>query len=177
VIPVDEGAEVRLVAYCELEAGISQDDLRRHLAEWVPEYMIPGAFATVDSLPLTPSGKVDRLALAQIDSTAAGGAAEYVAPRTAVEEAVAGTWADVLRLEQVSVEADFFALGGHSLLATQVVAQVRTDFAIELPLHSLFMYPTVATLSAEIVSLMGAANQDETAKLLEEFEGLAEETG
>jgi acyl carrier protein len=77
-------------------------------------------------------------------------------------------------MEKVSIEADFFALGGHSLLATQVVAQVRTDFAIDLPLHSLFMYPTIATLSAEIVNLMSTADDDETAKLLAE---VAEETG
>jgi acyl carrier protein len=101
----------------------------------------------------------------------------YVAPRTAVEEAVAEIWADVLGVERVSVEADFFALGGHSLLATQVVAQVRTEFAIDLPLHSLFMYPTVASLSAEIITLMSAAEQDEAAKLLAELEGVAEEAG
>ncbi len=103
-------------------------------------------------------------------AAAGAGTARYVAPRTAVEEAVAAIWADVLGLERVSVEADFFALGGHSLLATQVVAQVRTDFAIELPLHSLFMYPTVAALSDEIVSLMGAADDGDAATLLAELE-------
>ena len=81
----------------------------------------------------------------------------------------------MLSLDRVSVEADFFALGGHSLLATQVVAQVRTDFAIELPLHSLFMCPTVALLSAEIMTHMGDAEHDETAKLLAELEQLSEE--
>ena len=81
----------------------------------------------------------------------------------------------MLGLERVGVEDDFFALGGHSLLATQVVAQVRSDFAIELPLHSLFMCPTVALLSEEIVALMGAAEHDETADLLAELEGLSDE--
>ncbi len=176
VVPVeDAGGDVRLVAYYELGSPIEQDDLRRHVAEWVPDFMIPSAFVVLDALPLTASGKVDRLALPALADAAPGMDGEYVAPRSAVEEAVAAIWADVLGLERVSVEADFFALGGHSLLATQVVAQVRTDFAIELPLHSLFMYPTVASLSEEIAGLMGAAEQDETAKLLEELEGLSDE--
>jgi acyl carrier protein len=139
--------------------------------------MIPSAFAAVDALPLTPSGKVDRVALAEREVAGPSDDSAYVAPRTAVEEAVAEIWADVLGVERVSVEADFFALGGHSLLATQVVAQVRTEFAIDLPLHSLFMYPTVASLSAEIITLMSAAEQDEAAKLLAELEGVAEEAG
>jgi acyl carrier protein len=137
--------------------------------------MVPSAFVMLDTLPLTPSGKVDRLALPDLAQPASGVEEEYVAPRTPVEEAVAAIWADVLGVERVSVEADFFALGGHSLLATQVVAQVRTDFAIELPLHSLFMCPTVALLSEEIVGLLGAAEQDETASLLAELEGLSDE--
>jgi acyl-coenzyme A synthetase/AMP-(fatty) acid ligase/acyl carrier protein len=167
VVAVGEGEDVRLVAYCELRPGTTEEELRRHLAEWVPGYMVPSAFVTVEALPLTSSGKVDRVALAERELAAPGDEAEYVAPRTAVEEAVAAIWADVLGLGRVSVDADFFVLGGHSLLATQVVAQVRTDFAIELPLHSLFLYPTVAALSAEIVALMSA----------EELEGALEETG
>ena len=176
VVPVEETAgDIRLVAYCELGSPATADDLRRHVAEWVPEFMIPSAFVTLDALPLTDSGKVDRLALPELADAAPGEDGDYVAPRSAVEEAVAAIWADVLGLERVSVEADFFALGGHSLLATQVVAQVRTDFAIELPLHSLFVCPTVALLSTEIVGLMGTADNDETAKLLDELENLSDE--
>jgi acyl carrier protein len=171
----DAHGDIRLVAYCAVGGAPSVDLLREHVAEWVPDYMVPATLVLLESLPLTPSGKVDRLALPDPGEAAVAGGGEYVAPRTAVEEAVAAIWADVLGLEQVSVEADFFQLGGHSLLATQVVAQVRTDFAIELPLHSLFMAPTVARLSAEIVGLMGAADDDETAKLLEELENLSEE--
>ncbi len=176
VVPMEESAgDIRLVAYCELREPTTADDLRGHIAEWVPDYMIPSAFVMLDALPLTPSGKVDRLALPDIAAAGPREDGDYVAPRSAVEEAVAAIWADVLRLEQVSVNADFFAIGGHSLLATQVVAQVRTDFAIDLPLHSLFVSPTVALLSSEIVTLMGAADQVETAKLLDELEDLSDE--
>src|SRR5579884_934277 len=135
--------------------------------------MIPAAIVKLDALPMTPSGKVDRLALP--DPEQQGEQAGYVAPRTPVEQALAEVWAHVLGVERVSVEDDFFALGGHSLLATQVVAQVRSDFAVELPLHSLFTYPTVASLAEELVRLMGSAEDEETARLMAELESLSEE--
>lgn len=177
VVATEEApGDTRLVAYCAVGGAITADELRQHLAEWVPGYMIPSAFFTLDALPLTPSGKVDRLALPDLSVAIAAGADDaYVAPRTALEETVAKIWANVLGLERVGVEDDFFALGGHSLLATQVVAQVRTDLAVDLPLHSLFTSPTVASLSEEIVALMGAAEGDETAKLVAELEGLSDE--
>jgi acyl carrier protein len=134
--------------------------------------MLPAAIVTLESLPVTPSGKIDRLALPDPDETAATPA--YLAPRTPVEEALVEIWSHVLGLAQVGVQDDFFALGGHSLLATQVVAQVRSDFAVELPLHSLFTYPTVASLATEIVTLMGDSDED-TATLMAELEGLSDE--
>jgi acyl carrier protein len=137
--------------------------------------MVPAAFVELDSLPRTPSGKVDRLALPSPEAATAAVADAYVAPRTPVEEAVAAIWADVLGLERIGVEDDFFALGGHSLLATQIVAQVRSDFSINLPLHALFSSPTVASLSAQIVELMGETSGDETEQLLAELEGLSDD--
>jgi acyl carrier protein len=133
--------------------------------------MLPSAIVTLDTLPRTPSGKVDRLAL---PDPAQAVESEYVAPHSPLEETVAAIWADVLGVEKVGVEDDFFALGGHSLLATQVVAQVRSDFAVELPLHSLFTCPTVKSLSAEIMRLMGD-DDEETAELLKQLEGLSDE--
>ena len=138
--------------------------------------MIPSVFVLLDALPRTASGKVDRLALPSPDSVADVSVdTSYVAPRTPVEETVAAIWADVLGLDRVGVEDDFFALGGHSLLATQIVAQIRTDLSINLPLHALFGSPTVATLSLQIVELMGEAPGHGTERLLAELEGLSEE--
>jgi acyl carrier protein len=128
----------------------------------------------VDALPRTPSGKIDKRALPEPDLKETQ-SAEYAAPRTPVEEAVAGIWAEVLGLSHVGVEDDFFALGGHSLLATRVVAQMRSDFAVDLPLHSLFTCPTVASLAEEIVRIMGAAEADETARLVAELEGMSDD--
>ena len=124
--------------------------------------------------PRTPSGKVDRLSLPAPED-AGSGATAYVAPRTPTEEAVAAIWASVLGVEKVGVEDDFFAIGGHSLLATQIVAQVRSDFSINLPLHALFSSPTVASLSQQIVELLGESGDSETEELLAQLEGLSDE--
>jgi acyl-coenzyme A synthetase/AMP-(fatty) acid ligase/acyl carrier protein len=166
--------DARLVAYCALDGTVSQEDLRIHLTEWLPEYMLPSAIAVLDGLPRTPSGKVDRQALPDPD-TLAQDDAEYVGPRTPLEEAIVEIWSQVLDLPRVGIEDDFFSLGGHSLLATQVVAQVRSNFAVELPLHSLFTYPTAASLANEIMQMMGASEEEETAKLMAELEGLSDE--
>jgi amino acid adenylation domain-containing protein len=166
--------DLRLVAYCTVDGALDGDELRVHLADWLPEFMMPGAIVIVEEFPRTPSGKIDRLALPDPDLAGAQ-STEYVAPRTPLEEAVAAIWAQVLGVPQVGVEDDFFALGGHSLLATQVVAQVRSDFAVDLPLHSLFTCPTIASLAAEIVRMMGDSEMDETAKLMTELEGMSDE--
>jgi amino acid adenylation domain-containing protein len=166
--------DLRLVAYCMVDGVLDQDQLRVHLADWLPEFMLPGAIVIVDELPRTPSGKIDKLLLPDPDLTSTQ-SAEYIAPRTPLEEAVAAIWAQVLGVPRVGVKDDFFALGGHSLLATQVVAQVRSDFAVDLPLHSLFTCPTVASLAAEIVNMMGDSEVDETARLMAELEGMSDE--
>ncbi|HEX2187619.1 MAG TPA: amino acid adenylation domain-containing protein, partial [Longimicrobiaceae bacterium] len=144
----------RLVAYVVAQEGaeVSAAELRAHVAARLPEYMVPGAFVRLDQLPLSVSGKVDRRALPAPEWSAEG----YVAPRTATEEVLAGIWAEVLRVEQVSAEANFFALGGHSLLATQVVARTRQAFGIELPLRTLFEAQSVAALAGRVDALRSA---------------------
>ena len=167
----------RLVAYVGADGVVadrpSTDELAAHTAGWVPEFMVPSAIVVLDSLPRTPSGKIDIQSLPDPSDTAAP-AEEFVAPRSPMEEAVAGIWTRVLGVPEIGVKDDFFSLGGHSLLATQVVAHIRTDFAIDLPLHSLFTHPTVETLTAEIVRTMGDSEGDATAALLAELEGLSE---
>jgi amino acid adenylation domain-containing protein len=167
--------EPQLVAYVVLRESAETAELERHLADWVPEYMLPSAIVVLDALPQTPSGKVDRLALPEPELAAAGSSGSYVGPRTPMEEAVVEIWSRVLGVDRISVDGDFFELGGHSLLVTQVVAQVRSDFAIELPLHSIFVYPTVELFTAEIVRIMGESEEDETAKLLAELKSLSDE--
>jgi len=143
----------RLVAYlvAREKSPPTLSGLREFLRAKLPEYMVPSAFVFLDSLPLTPNGKVDRRALPELDQSHSKlEAAAYVAPRTPVEEVLAGIWVRVLGVERVGMGENFFELGGHSLLATQVISQVREVFSIELPLRRLFETPTVAGLAEGI---------------------------
>ncbi|MEW5927747.1 MAG: non-ribosomal peptide synthase/polyketide synthase [Gemmatimonadota bacterium] len=156
VVREDAPGERRIVAYVvpadgDVSAAVDAAGLRAHLKGHVPEYMLPSALVVLEALPLTGSGKVDRRALPAPDS--AGGAREYVAPRTPAEEVLAGIWGEVLHAERVGAEDDFFALGGHSLLATRVVSRVREAFGVELPLRALFEAPTVEGAAARIEAL------------------------
>ncbi|WP_240360970.1 condensation domain-containing protein, partial [Pyxidicoccus caerfyrddinensis] len=110
---------------------------------------VPSAFAVLQALPLTSSGKVDRKALT---APQASSSSEFVAPRTPTEEILASLWAALLRVEKVGAEDDFFALGGHSLLATQLISRVRSSLGVELPLRAFFEAPTVAALASRIES-------------------------
>src|SRR6185369_14783161 len=148
----------QLVGYVVTAAGstVTSSELRAHLEQRLPEYMIPAAFVTLEQWPLTVNGKLDRKALPEPDGSRPSLEREYVAPRTAVEEVLAGIWSDVLRVEQIGVHDNFFELGGHSLLATQVVSRVREAFRVELPLSELFEGATLAALATVIeASLRG----------------------
>jgi acyl carrier protein len=137
----------RLVAYVVAAEGAEADSarLRAHAAERLPDYMVPSAFVLLEELPLTPNGKVDRKALPEPEGRGAG--AEYVAPRTPVEELLAGIWAEVLGVERVGVNDNFFELGGHSLLAIQVTTRIRELLGVEVPLRALFESPTIDRLA------------------------------
>jgi amino acid adenylation domain-containing protein/non-ribosomal peptide synthase protein (TIGR01720 family) len=150
----DTLGDKRLVAYVVAHQDCTPiiSELRQFLKAKLPEYMIPNAFVMLESLPLTPSGKVDRLALPtpELQSTNSD---EYVAPRNPIEEMLAQIWAQVLTVELVGIDDNFFELGGHSLLATQVVSRIRTTFNVELPLRELFAKATVTELARSIQQL------------------------
>jgi amino acid adenylation domain-containing protein len=152
VVREDETGDRRLVAY--VTGDVEAAGLREHLRESLPEYMVPSAFVFLDALPLTPNGKLDRKALPAPELAPADD--RYVAPRTPVEEVLAGIWAEVLRLERVGANDNFFELGGHSLLVTRVVSRVRELFGVEVPLRALFEGPTVAELSGRVEEMRRA---------------------
>ena len=162
----DEAGENRLVAYLVLApaAQLTNAELRDYLRAHLPEYMVPGVFVVLDSLPLTSNGKVDRDMLPAPSTLNILRNEPAIPARTLVEQRVTEILASLLHLEQVGANDNFFLLGGHSLLGTQVIARVRDAFAIDLSLRSLFDAPTVAALSGEIERL-----------LLEKLEAMSEE--
>ena len=152
VVVADEtDADKRLIAYVVLRgsAKLRVDDLVAHLRERVADYMIPGAFVELAELPLLSGGKVDRRALPAPPEMVAR-AEEALSGLDAVEELLAGIWANLLRADIPSRRASFFELGGHSLLALQLVGYVRAAMGVELPLRTVFERPVLQDLAAEI---------------------------
>lgn len=136
--------------------------------------MTPAAFVFLETMPLSPNGKIDRRALPVPEVTAA--TEGYVAPRTSTEQMVANIWADLLGLERVGIHNNFFELGGHSLLATQVISRIREMFGIELPLSVLFEVADIAELAEIIVIKQFEGSDSQTLEhILAETEGLSDE--
>ncbi|WP_380284002.1 amino acid adenylation domain-containing protein [Kitasatospora purpeofusca] len=152
VVTLHESADGdrRLVAHCATAADPTPElalELRRFAAETLPGYMVPAAVVPLAALPLTGSGKVDRRALPAPDFTLfAGGRAA----RTAREELLCGLFGEVLGLDRVSIDDDFFALGGHSLLAMKLAGRVRSVLGAELGIRDVFEAPTVAGLAQRL---------------------------
>nr|QEO74481.1 condensation domain-containing protein [uncultured bacterium] len=148
----DTPGDKRLVAYVVPSPFeiFNASEVRAALVEKLPAYMVPTAFVVLDELPLTPSGKLNRRALPAPERGDTGGAAEYVAPRTEIEELLAGVWARLLKIERVGVHDDFFALGGHSVLATRMIAEVNKLFQVDVPLRAVFETPAMSSIAAEI---------------------------
>jgi amino acid adenylation domain-containing protein len=138
-----------IAAYLVGDAPV--DKVRAHMAGLLPEFMVPSKFLYLEAMPLTSTGKIDRLALADRKAVRQSSDEKpFVAPRTPVEKAVASIFAEVLELDRVAADDDFFHSGGHSLLATQVLARIWEMWKIELPARVLFESPTVARLAARI---------------------------
>uniref|UniRef100_A0AAU2V5U8 Amino acid adenylation domain-containing protein n=1 Tax=Streptomyces sp. NBC_00003 TaxID=2903608 RepID=A0AAU2V5U8_9ACTN len=138
----------QLVAYVvpTERGGVTAEELREAVAAGLPDFMVPSAFMVIDRLPLMPNGKLDRAALPEPEFTAG----VYRAPRTAAEQSLAELFAEVLGVERVGIDDNFFTLGGHSLLATRLISRVRTVLGAELPIKTVFAAPSVAELSAHL---------------------------
>jgi amino acid adenylation domain-containing protein len=153
----DTPGDRRLVAYAVAAHGHTASDwpaLKAALASRLPDYMVPAQLVWLDALPLTPNGKLDRRALPVPGEIASD--AEYVAPRTATEQALAEIWAEVLQLERVGLNDNFFVLGGHSLLAVQLASRVRGRLGVEVALTELFAHPMLGQF-ARVVERAGAS--------------------
>ena len=166
----------QLVAYSvpTMRPGPDVSELRTFLREKLPEYMIPTSFVTLAAMPLTATRKIDRKALPEPSTSRPRIATEYVEPKTTIEKGLAQIWADVLAIDEVGINDDFFALGGHSLAAFRVISRVVLVFQLQLPIHALFNSPTVAAMAAIIAAnTKQKANEEELRQLLKEIDSLA----
>ncbi len=156
----DIPGEKLLVAYVVPNGGsaASGEELKKYLQERLPGYMVPAAWVSLDELPLTPNGKVDRAALPEPDRSRVESRPSFLTPRTQIEEILAGIWERVLGLKRIGRDDNFFELGGYSLLATRIISRVRESFAVELPVRSIFEWPTLAELSERIEEAMGSGS-------------------
>ncbi|MER7134899.1 condensation domain-containing protein, partial [Streptosporangium saharense] len=150
VVREDRPGDRRLVAYVVGEVGAEQ--VREHVAARLPAYMVP-VVVTLDTLPVTANGKIDRRALPAPEL----GSTDGREPRTPREEILCGLFAEVLGVERVGVEDGFFDLGGHSLLATKLVSRIRTVLKTELPIRALFQNPDVARLERYLATEQAGA--------------------
>ena len=153
-VPRAEGAgisphPVRVPTYFSPAQFITS--LKNHLKTLLPEYMVPAAYVCLDRLPRTPNGKLDRKALPAPEADGYAAHA-YEAPQGEVETKLVGIWAEVLKIERIGRNNNFFDLGGHSLLATQVTSRIRQAFEVDLPLRNFLETPTVAGLARSIES-------------------------
>ncbi|MEH2216414.1 MAG: amino acid adenylation domain-containing protein [Nostoc sp.] len=145
----DIPGDKRLIAYIvpNQKLDLSVTTLKGFLQEKLPSYMVPAAFVILDSLPLTPNGKVDRRNLPACDRTRPDLEETFVAARNPIEKTLAVIWTELLGLERIGVNDNFFCLGGHSLIATQILSRVREVFQVELSFQQIFANPTIAGLA------------------------------
>ncbi len=142
----DNSKNKYLCAYIAGEAELNSKELREHLSNNLPEYMIPAYFIQLEQLPLTANGKVDRKALPDPDGNITTGA-EYVAPRNEIEEKLVNIWSEVLEIEKIGINDNFFELGGHSLKAINITAKISKELNVSVPLREMFKTPTIKGLA------------------------------
>jgi acyl carrier protein len=169
-VPADEQELVAYIIF-RRSGAVAANQLRAYLATRLPDYMVPSLFVTLDEMPLTPNGKIDRQRLPAPQRELS--TREHVPPRTPFEHALADIWKEVLRIEWLSVHDDFFERGGHSLIAARLISQMREAFDVDVPMRAIFEKRTIEQLALYIAELRAeAAAPDEIEKLLSELESL-----
>jgi amino acid adenylation domain-containing protein len=144
----DSGGNNRLVGYVVPNGTFDRQEIQNYLSSKLPEYMVPALWVELSSIPLTSNGKIDKKALPDPELT--DRAAEYIAPRNETEAKLAKIWQELLGVERVGINDNFFELGGQSLLAMRVVSAIRRELNIEIAIKDLFVYPTIASLTAQV---------------------------
>lgn len=142
-----------LVAYIvqQEQSKVNSDELREFLTQKLPEYMVPNVFITLDALPLTANGKIDRRSLPAVSETCLQPKRVYCSPQNHNEREIANIWEQVLGIHPISINDNFFELGGNSLLAVGLVAQIEKQLGKKLPISTLFQNPTIKQLATFVV--------------------------
>jgi acyl carrier protein len=161
--------EHRLVGYYVEWDGqeVSEAELRERVKQKLTRQMLPAGIVKLREMPMTPNGKVDRRQLSGMREESSG-TAEKRAARTETEERVIGIWKEVLGIEAVGIDEDFFDLGGHSLLATQVISRVREVFQVDLSVQDVFVNHTVTEFAAHIDVTRWAAQEIQSSSAIVE---------
>lgn len=148
-----QNQEYYLIAYLVAPHDISQKQVRLYLQAYLPDYMIPAYFVTLDQLPLTPTGKIDRKQLPAVSSVA-DSKTEYVAPVNDMERKITAIWSELLAIEKdkISTNANFFALGGHSLLIITLFSRLKQTFDVEIPVTQIYDNPTIKKIAHSITT-------------------------
>ncbi|WP_155742161.1 phosphopantetheine-binding protein, partial [Paenibacillus polymyxa] len=155
----DEQGQNQLVAYYVAERDVSAGELRSFLGEELPNYMVPSYFIQLEQMPLTPNGKIDRKALPTPEGSLQSGA-DYVEPRTALEQTLASIWQSVLGTKNIGILDNFFDLGGDSIKAIQVSSRLL-QAGYKLDMKDLFQYPSISLLSSHVQKVNRTADQGE----------------
>jgi amino acid adenylation domain-containing protein len=161
-----ERGDKRLLGYVVGEDGMAQAELSKYVRERLPEYMAPEAILLLEEMPVNANGKIDRKRLPLPNDGSRRLERTYAGARTPVEEIVVGIFEEVLQIDRVGRDENFFEIGGHSLLATRVVSRLRNTFGIEIGVGSIFEKPTVAGLADKIEAAMRSGEKDETPPLV-----------
>ncbi|MCP5050486.1 MAG: amino acid adenylation domain-containing protein, partial [bacterium] len=149
-----ESGDTYICAYLtgvEDDDGVGEEQLKEYLARFLPDYMVPSFFVSLETMPLNPSGKVDQKALSQLQVSSRERQDRYVAPRAEVERQLAAIWEDLLETaEPIGIDDGFFQLGGHSLRAMELTARIQKELNVTVPLKEIFNRPTVRGLALYI---------------------------
>jgi acyl carrier protein len=167
-----------LIAYIipKAEENVHTEELKAHLAQQLPGYMVPGVFQEMDAWPLSPGGKIDRRKLPVPDTLYSDTETPYVAARTETEKMLSGIIKEVLNIQKVGIRDSFFNLGGHSMQGTQVLSRIRDQFDIDLPLRTIFENPTIEGIARAITEQKAIqAGDSDLDSMLDEIENLSDD--
>ena len=177
VVRETQRGEKRLVGHVVAAAGVevNSSEIRAHLKQRLPDYMIPSGYVFRERIPLSSNGKIDRRALIEEEQSGLEATRIYEGPRTYIEEELVAIWKEILGIERVGISDNFFEIGGHSLMAAQIISRVRKVFGVEIPLRGLFEEPTIEHLAMEIVKTQTETlDSEEVARILADLEEISD---